>query len=205
MTPGARGLIALVMGWQLCAPAIARAQTVEISPVGGYRFGGDFFELVTNQHVDLDGAPAAGIVVNVPLHEGLQVEALFTHQEAHVRVPSSSLGPESQWRIAVDHWQAGGLQEFGTPRARPFLTGLLGLTRYGAEGDNEIRFTIGAGGGVKLFPIRHVAARLDSRVFATFADAEGRAIACAPGICLFAISAHVVWQAEFTAGLSVIF
>jgi hypothetical protein len=52
--------------------------------------------------------------------------------------------------------QAGGLQEFSGGRVRPFLTGVLGLTRYAAEGANsEIRFTAGAGGGVKLFPVSH--------------------------------------------------
>ena len=201
----ARFGLVLVMGCVLCIPASANAQTVEITPFAGYRFGGDFFEVVTNQRVDVDGAPAAGIVVNVPLHEGLQFEGLFTHQEARITVPASRLVAESRVRITVDHWQAGGLQEFGTPRARPFLTGLLGLTRYAAEGDNEIRFTVGAGGGVKLFPIRRVAARFDGRVFATFVDVEGRAIACSPGICLVAFNAQIVWQAEFTAGLSVMF
>ena len=53
------------------------------------------------------------------------------------------------WRITVDHWQGGirGCQEFGlwhTRRARPFLTGLLGFTRYAAAGNNEFRFTVAA-------------------------------------------------------------
>jgi hypothetical protein len=200
-----RGLIVLVMGWPLFTPATARAQVVEISPMAGYRFGGDFFELITNQRVDADGAPAAGVAVNVPLHDGLQVEALFTHQEARITVPATGSRPASQWRIAVDHWMAGGLQEFGSSRARPFLTGLLGLTRYAADGDNEIRFTVSAGGGVKLFPARHLGVRFDGRVFATIVDAEGSALACSPGICLVAFDAHVVWQAEFTTGLTVVF
>jgi hypothetical protein len=205
MTRCGLGFVGLMIGWCLSIPVNGSAQTVEISPVVGYRFGGDFFELVTNQRVDLDGAPAAGLVVNVPLHDGLQVEALFTHQEARITIPPSLLGPASQWRITVDHWQAGGLQEFGSTRARPFLTGLLGLTRYAADGDDEIRFTLSAGGGVKLFPLRRVAARFDGRVFATFVDVDGRAIACSPGICLVAFNAQIVWQAEFTAGVTVIF
>ena len=31
-----------------------------IAPVGGYRFGGGFFEQVTQQQVNLDGAPVFG-------------------------------------------------------------------------------------------------------------------------------------------------
>ncbi len=196
----------LVLAWMAGLPASAAAQTVEVAPVGGYRFGGGFFERVTGQPVDLDGAPTVGVVVNVALHDGLFVEAFVTHQKAGVTVPESASGPATDWRIIVDHFQAGGLQEFGYGRrARPFLTGLLGLTRYAAAGDNEIRFTASAGGGVKLMPVRRVGIRLDGRVFATFVEAEGRAIACSPGICLVGFDADIVWQAEFTAGLVVVF
>ena len=201
-----KGRSLIVLAAMVCAPASAAAQVVEIAPVGGYRFGGGFYERVTQQPVDLDGAPAVGLVVNVPLHDGLFVEAFVTHQEARVTVPDSLFGASTRWKILVEHYQAGGLQEFGYGRrARPFLTGLLGLTRYAAVGDNEIRFTVSAGGGVKLMPVPHVGLRLDGRVFATFADAEGRAIACTPGICLFSLDADIIWQAEFTAGLVIAF
>jgi hypothetical protein len=187
-----------------CCATSAAAQPVEIAPVGGYRFGGGFFEQVTQQQVDLDGAPVFGIVVNVPLHDGLFVEALASHQQGSVTVPESAIAPSTRWRIDVDHFQVGGLQEFfDRRRTRPFLTGLLGLTRYAADGDNEIRFTASAGGGVKLMPVPRFGLRLDGRVFATFVEVEGRAIACSPGICLVAFNANIVWQAEFTAALVV--
>lgn len=187
------------------APASAAAQTVEISPLAGYRFGGDFFERVTSQPVDLDGASTIGGVLNVAMHDGLWFEGLYTHQEARVDVPGNALSSPTKWRITVDHWLAGGLQEFGEGRARPFLTGMLGLTRYGAQGDNEIRFVISAGGGAKLRPTRHLGARLDGRVFATFADIEGRTIVCSPGFCLVSLSTDVVWQAEFSAAVVIAF
>ena len=58
---------------------------------------------------------------------------------------------------------------------------------------------------MKVFPTRHVGLRLDSRVFATFLDAEGTRIACFPGSCFLALHADVIWQAEFTAGVVVRF
>ena len=183
----------------------ASAQTVEIVPFGGYRFGGDLFERVTGQQVDLDGGPVVGGVLNIALDDGLWIEGLLSHQDARVDVEASPFVPAKRWRIVVDHWMAGGLQEFGSGRARPFLTGLLGLTRYAAEDDNEIRFVVSAGGGVKLRPMRNIGLRLDGRVFTTFADVDGRAIACSPGACFFAFHADIVWQAEFTAGLVIAF
>jgi hypothetical protein len=179
------------------------AQGVEIAPFGGYRFGGDFFELMTGRPIDLDGAAALGAVVDVPIANGLQFEALFTHQQADVVAPPALPGPATSWQISVDYWQAGGLQEFSGGPVRPFMTGLLGLTRYASEADSEVRFTLGGGGGAKLFPSRRIGVRLDGRLFATFVDAGGSVIACSPGTCWLALRAHVVWQAEFTAGLIV--
>jgi hypothetical protein len=199
---------AVLAGVGLVGTPVVSAQVVEVAPYGGYRFGGDVFEAVAGRPLDLDGAPAVGVVLDVPLSNGLQFEGLFSHQEASVLGLLQPFGgPPARWRVSVDHWQGGGLQEFGGVRARPFLTGMLGLTRYAAQGDSEIRFTLGAGGGVKLFPLSHVGVRLDGRAFATFLDADARTVACngPRGTCFFALNVNVVWQAEFTAGLLVRF
>jgi hypothetical protein len=179
----------------------ARAQSVEVMPFGGYRFGGDLFELAAQRSLDLDGAPALGVVVNVPLSDGLQVEALVTRQDTHASIPTTPLDPPTRRHFTVDHWQGGGLQELSGGRVRPFLTGMLGFTRYAADGDSEVRFTVGAGGGIKLFPVPHVGVRLDGRVYTTFIDADVAFLACAPGTCIGAVAVDVVWQAELTMGL----
>jgi hypothetical protein len=189
----------------LCIPAGVSAQTVEVSPFGGYRFGGDFFELAAGGPLDLDGAPVVGGALNVDLGDGLSFEAIYTHQQAGVDVPGGVSSPPARVRAVVDHWLAGGRQEFGAGRARPYLTGLLGLTRFGAAGDNEVRFTVAAGGGGKLRLAHRLALRLDGRVFTTFVDLDARAVACGRGTCLVGVNVNVVWQAEFTAGLVVIF
>jgi hypothetical protein len=196
--------LAIVMCILLGHPRTVSAQHVEVAPFFGVRAGGDFFELVTSRPADLDAAQSVGLVVDVRLRDGLHVEALFTHQDAGVDVPATTLGPASRSRMTVDHWMVGGLQEFGGDRARPLLTGLLGLTRYAANADTETRFTASAG-GVKLFPFSRLGARLDGRVFATLVDAEGRAVACSPGFCLVGFKVDVAWQAELTAGVVVVF
>src|SRR5690349_12122770 len=113
--------------------APASAQGVEVAPFGGYRFGGDIFEDIAGRNLDADGAPAFGIVLDVPLSDGLQVEGVFSHQHADIVAPlvvrpisSQVVAPPGSgaglqhWRITVDQWQAGGLQEFGgTEFVRP--------------------------------------------------------------------------------------
>jgi hypothetical protein len=204
MTHGIR-LAFVTIAVLVYSPAAAGAQAlldaIEVTAFGGYRFGGDFYEIATGRPVDQDGAPSFGVVVNFPFRGDTQIEALVTHQEARFRLASDP----KHWRVAVDHYQAGGLTEFGGDRARPFVTGTLGLTRYASAGDSEIRFAAAAGGGVKLFPTPRVGLRLDGRVYATFVDGDVDILACTPGLCVGAIHVWVVWQAEFTAGVVVRF
>jgi hypothetical protein len=184
------------------------AQSFEVSPFYGYRFGGSFVELYTVQPFDLDGAPATGVAFDVRLYDDdtLQIEGLFSHQAADVLVQPEPGRPATRWRVSADHWLAGGLQEFsGGGRVRAFTTGMAGLTRYAAEGDSEYRFTVSAGGGVKMFPARRIGIRLDGRVLTTFVDGSGNTVACTPGVCLVGLHVDVAWQAEFTAGVIVRF
>ena len=179
MTPRhPRVLGAITLAASLVVTVPLGAQSVEVTPFGGYRFGGDFFELITRRPIDTDGAPAVGVIIDIPLHDGLQAEALFTHQDAVLTVPNEPFLPPSRWHVSVDHLQGGGLQEYADGRVRPFATGTLGLSRYAGGGDSEIRFTVGAGCGVKMFLSSKVGVRLGSQIYATLVYADARLIAC---------------------------
>ena len=192
--------------WALAGVAVVAAlagrpaaQGLEIAPFGGYRFGGDFFELIAAHPLDRDGAPTLGIAVDIPFAGVTQFEAVFTRERAELIVPAT---PAFSATSVIDHWLVGGLTELQGGRVRPFLTGLVGLTRYAADDDSEVRFAVSGGGGVKLFPTSHVGVRLDGRAFTTIVDAGAHGYACAPGrACLLAIHADVVWQFEFTTGV----
>lgn len=201
-------LVSFVLALVLCAARAAEAQPTpqaEVTVFGGYRFGGEFYEIATGLPVDADGAVAFGVAVNIFLRNDTWIEAMVTHQQARFSVPSASGAGDIRFRVTVDHYHVGGLTELQTGRVRPFLTGTLGLTRYEVSGDRELRLSGSAGGGVKLFPQPRVGLRLDGRVFATLVDADADILACGPGVCIGSIDAWVVWQAEFTAALVVRF
>lgn len=188
------------------AVAVPAQAQVEITPFAGYRLGGGFYEIETRQSVDTDGAPSFGVIVNVPFRDdGSAVEGLYTHQTAEVRLPPALDPGQTPLRVTVDHYQLGGLKDFWPGRARPFLTGTLGLTRFESGGDNEIRFSLAAGGGIKFYPVPHIGARFEGRLYGTLVDADVDSLACRPGVCVGSIDASFVWQIEFTGGLIVRF
>jgi hypothetical protein len=188
MDPVLARLTVLSSALILASASSLRAQGVEIAPIAGVRAGGAPFTTIAGDHLEHD-TPALGAIVDLPLGGGLQFEAAFSHQHSG--------------DLTTDHWQAGGLQEFLPGRVRPFLTGILGFTRYGVGGSNEVRFLVGAGGGVKLFPGSRVGVRLDGRLLMTLLDADGTAVVCGSGPCFIRLHLNAAWQGEFTAGLVV--
>jgi hypothetical protein len=162
--------------------------------------GGDLYEEATGTSLDTDGAPSFGVIADVFLDPNTAVAFTWSHQDVRVDVPTGA-GASARETLAIDHLMVGGTEVLWAGRVQPFLTGALGLTRFGAAGDYEVRFSVAAGGGVKLMPSRHVGLRLDGRVYAVFVDGDASGGLCAPAGCVVGLDVSTLWQAEFTAGL----
>src|SRR5829696_9763009 len=96
----------------LGASGITEAQTldrVEVTVFGGYRFGGEFYEIATGRPVDADGAPSFGVAVNIPFTRETEIEALVTHQQARFSLRAADGAGDTRFRVTVDHYQLGGL------------------------------------------------------------------------------------------------
>jgi len=216
-TPGLLCLVCLVGLASGLFPASARAQgvflqpppseTVEIAPFIGFRIGGniwyDTYGYYPGQgyadQYDLDPSVSFGLFVDVRLSDSLKIEGLISRQETHLDTPGF-FGPQGPL-MTVDHYQAGLAKEFGSDHVRPFLSGLLGFTRYHpkVEGaDSEIEFGFSMGGGVKAFLADNYGVRLDARAHSTFGNG-GAGVACGFGGCGFSIGSWGAWQGEFSA------
>jgi hypothetical protein len=189
----------------VAAPPPAVAQQVEVTLVAVVR-GGGIAEVAAGTVVDDDGGPSLGVIVDMVfggLADGLKVEALFSRERADLRVRGSFFDSPVSVAIEVDQLLLGGVRDLSDGRVRPFLAGLLGITRYAVAGDNEVRFSVGAGTGVKFYATRHLGVRLDARGYMTVINLSGAGV-CGYG-CIIRFNVSPAFQGDFTAGLIVAF
>jgi hypothetical protein len=193
----------------LAAPALAQSDTtnitqenVEIMPFAGWRTGGgltgDFYG--TTHDFGIQSAASYGGALDFNLHGGnFKIEVLYSRQSTNL----SSVGfvLPNDYPLTVEYLQAGLLQETGSEKSRFYVSVLLGATRFAPQGyDSVTKFSASLGGGLKLFPSRHVGLRFDARAYVTFVQTDG-ATFCANGTCVFAYSGSHLWQGDFTGGL----
>jgi hypothetical protein len=200
--------LALCVSAALAAlPRPAHAQRVEITPFGGYRVGGGIAEVGAGEVVDDDGGPSLGVIVDVVfggLSDGLKVEGVFSREATDLEVRTGDFDPPGSVHVEVDQLLVGGIQDLSYGRVRPFLAGLLGITRYAVPGDTEVRFSVGVGAGVKFYATRNLGLRLDARGYMTVIDLGGAGI-CGGFGCAIRFNVSPAFQGDFTVGLLVAF
>jgi hypothetical protein len=205
MTVGRGMLVAMLL---TATAATSAAQSIEVVPFGGYRFGGSGSAGSPLLPVVYDpgGGVSFGAIVDVtygPPRDGLKFEALFSHERSWIEVRPSFLDPPTRVGVTVDHLMAGGVQELDTAPGRAFIGGLFGLSRYAAPDEVDVRLTIGLSAGAKFFANRHVGLRIDARGYMTIVSLSGAAV-CSGG-CVVALNINPAFQADFTAGMIIAF
>lgn len=190
------GSILLALG--LGCPALAGAADVEVSPLLGYRFGGQFHEETLDRDVDLKEAATFGLAVDVEYSPDKMVEVFYSRQSTSIEDTSLDLD--------VEYFQVGGVAEFTQDNYTPYAVGTVGATRFSPDGgfDSETRFSLTFGGGVKWFFNERWAARVEGRAYFTIFDSDAEVFCVSSGgaACLFRVSGSVVWQIEALAGVT---
>ncbi len=193
-------LAAAVLGVGLSCPMVAGAVDVEISPVLGYRFGGEFTNDTTNQDVDVKAAASYGLAVDVEYAPDRMVEVFYSRQSTEIEDVSPSLD------LDVEYFQVGGVAEYTQEDYTPYLAGTIGAARFspGGDLDSETRFSLTIGGGVKWFLNEHWAVKAEGRAYFTVFDSDTEIFCVSSGgaTCLFRTSGSLIWQLEANAGVT---
>jgi outer membrane protein W len=191
--------------------AAVQAQTIEITPLVGYRFGGSLEAAAgtggaseTSRELEVGDAAAFGVHLAYRVGEG-EIELLYARQDSQLQTAGLFTGVPA-FDLALETWQLGGNYLFGEDdaRVRPFVGVGLGLTRLLPEPSglsDETRFSASFAAGVKLWLGRNVGFRLEGRGFFTVLDSDSRSFCDGAGGCVIRTTGSELSQAEARAGL----
>lgn len=197
----------------MAVPAMAAEQKgVEVTPLAGYGIGGTFEQVLTvspytSRKLDLNESGLFGIAVDVDITDQTQYEFYFSQQQTKLTDSSGGALPSSLFDMNVNYIHVGGVLSFGDKRVDPFIVGTLGATHFDpdhASYSSKTLFSIGLGGGVKLFLTDNIGFRFEGRGFGTLHSGGGY-IYSGSGGTQIGIYGDVLWQAQFNAGLIVRF
>lgn len=203
-------LIPVILCLATTAAAQERPPQFELTPIVGYRIGGDFEDAETGADFDLDDSNAFGLVLNIHAKPEGQWEILYAHQSTEVDTDASIANVPSI-DLDVQYLQLGGTYLFDGNTVQPFIALTLGVTNFDpqfADLDSENYFSASFGAGIKLNPTGRLGVRLEGRVYSTFLESDSK-IFCSSnfgvGECLIEASGTTLNQWEARAGLIIRF
>ena len=186
-------------------PSMAKqALNVEITPLIGYRFGGDFDTTRDEVHnrIELSDETSYGLLTAWSFDRKRQGEFLISHYNTSFSESSDFTASNTGLDITYAH--LGGNVQVSDGVVPLYVTGGFGLTHLAPKDDqlsDETRFSVNIGLASKIELSDRVSLRLDSRVYGTFFNSES-AIFCDVETCAIYISSDIWFQGEVSVGIT---
>ena len=204
-------LVALVFVQSLAAgQAAAQELKFELTPFGGYRFGGTFDIESDQGSYDIDDAASFGLIFNARHSGNTQWEVYYSQQNTTARLKNST-GTASTVDTDIQVLQIGGTYQGSGETFRPYLAMTLGGThiRTSSNGSQSDTFLSGSiGVGMNFAPSSRIGLRLEARANATLTDGNTD-LFCRTGpdinVCAIRLEGNLLSQVEAFAGLVVRF
>ena len=200
------GLTAFVL---LFAASAAGAQdspgTFELTAYGGYRFGGTFEDVTTDEEIDLDDDAGFGLIANLRESSNTQWELIYSRQQTSADLSALSQ-PQSTIDVRLQSLQVGGTYLGEGERARPYLAATIGGTHVEPDSlfDGDTFWSFSIGGGLQVAPSNRIGLRLEARVWGTLVDSDS-SLFCESGaqggLCAIETDSRMLWQFETFAGV----
>ena len=186
-------------------PSLAKpALNFEMTPLIGYRFGGDFD--TTRDKVDnriaLSEETSYGLLTAWSFDRKRQGEFLISHYNTNFS--ESDNFSASNTSLGITYAHLGGNVLISAEPIPFYITSGFGLTHLAPKDDqlsSETRFSVNVGLASKIELSERVSLRLDSRIYGTFFNSDG-AIFCDVETCAIYISSELWFQTEVSVGLT---
>jgi len=178
------------------------ASGIEITPFGGFRFGGSFQDANTGDSIAMDEAGSYGLMLDFDTEPSKQIEIYLSRQSTKLSSGGAVTG-NPKFDLTVDYYHIGGLLMLDGERTRPFISGTFGLTRMDPQGTDrttEYYPSIALGGGAKIPLTDRLGLRFDARGIFTLVT-NNSTVFCANSGCAIRVQGSGILQGELTAGL----
>ena len=196
----------------LVTASSAEAQRFELTPFGGYSWGGSFdtdaFGDIAAGELSEKSAFSWGILLSARTTTTTAGEVFYLRQSSDVRFDPNVGETTTPGTLSNNYIQFGGRQSFNTlSRVSPFITASLGFNILDAEDvDATWRFAWTLGGGARIaLPNDRVALRLDVRWLATLVPSGEYASWCTVWGCYASGGSTLLNQGQASGGLAVAF
>lgn len=182
--------------------------SLELTPLVGYRGGGEFIDGVTNKkHIIASSGTYGFIIADKNYGKGKSFELYYSHQSSdlnsiNVTLPSSNNNENIP--LTIDYLHLGGTTPISNEnKVKTFVSGGLGFTYLSPDFtglQSDLRASMSIGIGLKWPITNNIALRLETRGLATFFN-NNSSIFCSGG-CTIKVSGNFFLQGEISAGLA---
>lgn len=196
------GLVTAMLLGVLASPAARSETAFELTPFVSTVAGGEFEATDDGRSIDLESQSGYGVTFDIGA-PGFDRQ----YQLYYSRQPTR-LEAEPAIDVDVEYLHVGGTLGFRRERYEPYIVGTLGATRFSpgpAEYDDETKFSLALGGGLKIPVGEHFAIRFEGRAFLTFVDSDSEIFCVSVGgdaTCLIRTSGNAVVQYQALAGVT---
>lgn len=139
---------------------------IELSGYTGWMLGGKVN--LYNGSLKIEDGQNWGITLSLPVAPGMKAELMYNRLVSDLTVREYGNAPYVYTKVATQYFHVGAVKELMSEgMVRPYGTGSLGTTIFSdQEGfdSDKWRFSIGLGGGLKIFPTERIGFRLQARM-----------------------------------------
>lgn len=185
-------------------PALASEDDLglEITPIGGYRFGGTFQVEDSDTSWDVEDSSSFGLIVNLPHDTNTKYEFVYFDQSSDAELDGVTTG-QSIIDLKQRTLQIGGTYQWDGENVQPYLAASIGGTRIEAAGESDTFFSGSIGLGMLISPASRFGIRLEARAHGVFVNSDTDLL-CRTGpdlnVCFIRVEGDMLSQIETFAG-----
>jgi opacity protein-like surface antigen len=177
-----------------------RTNTFEITPFAGYMGGGEFEDPLDGADRDLDADTNFGVIFDVAAEYWRHYELLYSQQ-------GTTIQGETPIDVDVQYLQLGGIVSHpDMERVIPYFGITVGAAQFSPDApglDDETKFAMTIGGGMRIPITDHIGVRFDARGFITFFDTNADVFCVSSGGATCRIRASGSSFFQYAAALGV--